>query len=346
MTLATVSKNLSLGLVGEARVSESTSSVWAGHYDLGVIAASWDPRCTEIACAPNLTFGVLLICAPKITDRDGLRKHHDVVIKDAAQRSAAETKYIYFGPAELEDSWAVLREGLWQSLRRVRNSGLRLFLDITTCPRYLTLALLKEALSSGLCSVIDIGYTEGDYPPPPIDFEGIEEVSFKSGPTNSIVIPGYLGDFEPGRDKTYLVSAGFDGWKTLNQLNRRDPKRVALIFADPGVRNEYVLRARRGNAGLIERFGISASDVLCAPAGDAITCWKVIQEWASAGTDTVNLFFLCAGNKPHSLALALYAMDNVEVTLLYNQATRAHPVKVKRGSSVWMYRISPRVKIF
>ena len=218
---------------------------------------------------------------------------------------------------------------------------MRIFLDITTCPRYLSLAIIRELFFSGLVGEITVGYREGIYPAKPNTYEGVEDVSFKDGPTNSISVPGYFGDYEPALDKCYIVSVGFDGWKTLNQLVRRDPSRVAILVAQPTARSEYLERALSASQGIIDRFGVDGGDIILAASGDSVAAWRMLEGWSGLASPRYNHFLLCSGNKPHSLALALLAMSHPEFTLLYNRASRVVPIDVVPDVFHWAYKIQP-----
>lgn len=332
---------------GASVSSKDPSEIWFGQFQFAVVATSWDVRSTGFTKCDNLSFENCCIVNPTARDTAGLRDSHDPRILEFCRRVSSNISFISTISTSLRDPWKALKSSFWAAMQNqvleTRNS--RIFIDISTCPRYLSLALIREALNSGLVSEIVVAYCEGIYPPTPSSYGGMEEISFKKGALQAIPVPGYLGDYEPSREKLFVVSVGFDGWKTLNQLCRKEPEHVAVLLGDPGVIPEYAQRTRKANSALFERFGVVEDNVIRADAGDAVAAWKALTAWSADGGDDFNVSYLCSGNKPHSLALALRAMSLANVTLMYNRAARSEPIVVDFSGNFWRYSIKPNFGI-
>lgn len=328
--------------IGTSTSSDDPAALWGGEFQFAVVATSWDVRSTGISKAKNIRFQNCCIITPINRDTSGLRDKHDPVMVEFCNNVSARVSALRIDSTELRDPWKTLKSEFWHAMREKGPRGnSKMFLDISACPRYLSLALVREALNSGLIDEIVIAYCEGIYPPTPRSYGGMEEISFKGGASQAIPVPGYLGDYEPSREKLFVVSVGFDGWKTLNQLCRKEPDQVAVLIGDPGVIPGYAERTRRANSALLERFAVLERDIIRADAGDAIAAWKALADWTLDARDQFNISFLCAGNKPHSLALALRAMSIGNVTLLYNRAARSEPVAVDFSGMFWSYSVKP-----
>lgn len=332
-----------MSITAQSFMSREIEPLWDRTYDLSIIATSWDKRCLCITNAQRLFLGHCVMVIPDAKDSIGLRDEHDPKLHDFARLNSKTMEPLNLATGDM---------GAWPRLRKIfRNffsensmpGGARVFIDLSTCPRFLTLGLLKEALLSGLVRSIDFAYSEGIYPPPPASYDGIEEISFRDGPIRAVPIPGFLGDFEPGVDKLIVASIGFDGWKTLNLLTREEPDAVAVLIASPAASPDYELRATRSNAALIQRFLVNEEEMLRARAGDAIAAASVLRRAREVMTGRRNTYYLCAGNKPHSLGLALDAMTSDSVTLLYVKPTRHTPVKVEPSGVFWRYTVSQSV---
>ena len=124
-------------------------------------------------------------------------------------------------------------------------------------------------------------------------------------------------------------------------LIRKEPERVLALLASPGGAPDYEERALTANAPLFERFGLAEENVLKATSGDAVEAWRNISTACLEDVERENIYYLCSGNKPHSIAFALRALSLESPTLLYNSPLKHLPLEVDFNGTFWMYSIKP-----
>ncbi len=337
------SSEFSNGIItASSAYSGNPDELWTGIYDFALIGTSWDKRCTAVTKCNNLEFRSSILLKP-LTDEPSelLNAQHSQVV-EFCEANSVSCHIMQANTGKLHETLEAIRAIFWAEIgREDRKEPAKVFIDVSTCPRYFSLALLGEAFRSGLVGEICLGYSEGKYPEAAPSYQDLEEISFTDGTLQAVPIPGFYGEFEPSKGKLFLVSLGFEGWKTLNLLIRKEPERVAALLASPGCAPGYEARARSANSALIERFGIADEQIMKATAGDAVEAWRSLTEAAVEDFDKENVYYLCAGNKPHSIALALRAISLELPTLLYSRPTKHLPVNVDFNGVYWMYNVKP-----
>ena len=241
--------------------SDSPNDLWTGGFDFFLTGASWDVRCTAISKCRDLDIKSAVIIKPGTTDSKNILDKNIKRLSDFCAQKSEKFHILESMPADLAATLEQMRKIFWAEILNINpRRPARVFIDISTCPRYFSLSLMCDALKSGLVSEVVLGYSEGKYPAAKSSYNNFEELSFTDGVLQATPVPGFFGEFEPSRGKFYLVSMGFDGWKTLNLLIRKEPERVAALLASHVGSPNYEHRARAANAALIERFGIEADD--------------------------------------------------------------------------------------
>lgn len=322
--------------------AHSANELWKGYFDFALLGASWDKRSAVIAGCTQLKFGSVVILKPPSHGTTDLLSRHYSTIKKYCFGISDRVSTIDSDPKLINEELKSIRDAFLNEIAKPNRSiPAKVFIDTSTCPRYFTLALLAEAFRSGLTASITLGYAEGKYPIASPSYNDLEEISFTEGALQAMPIPGFFGEFEPSKAKLFLVSLGFDGWKTLNLLIRKEPERVVALLASPASATGYEERALVANAALIDRFGLDQSLILKAPAGDAVSAWKTISQLNVEHFDSENVFYLCSGNKPHSIAFALRAMSKEFPALLYNRPERHMPVDIDVAGVFWSYVVTP-----
>lgn len=322
--------------------SSSLNALWSGHFEFALLGASWDARCTAICSCESVTISNAVLVKPATDIEKGVVDENAARIVRFLERMATRIHVLESDSCDPAKDYPGVKEMLWAALRDVsRHRPARVFIDITACPRIFTLSILAEAFFSGMVSEIVVGYSEGRYPPAKPSYDDLEEIEFSGGPFQAIPVPGYFGEFEPSRRRFYFISLGFEGWKILNLLIRKEPERVAMIMPSPGSDPSYEERTLKANAALMERFGVSRDTVLKSPAGDAIAAWRAISESRIERFDEENVYYLCSGIKPHSVAFALRSISARQPTLLYNQVAQHLPMSVECTGVYWAYTIRP-----
>lgn len=323
-------------LSGISRSAASPTSLYAGQYDLAVIVSSWDKRsvCISDVSEFHAELGILVLFSQK--DSQGLRDRHDAVLKAFVQAQCVRVETIEGSSLELQPMWAQLLTHLARH-RQALGRPLSVQIDASACPRYYLLGLVATALGSGLAAKVTVTYAEGRYP---VNRQGDrEEIAFTQGQWKSVAIPGLEGRYSPGLKRFFLVSIGFEGWKTMRAVTRADPDRVSILYAYPGTSAEYANRARSDNAYLIDYYRIPPEQILTAPAGDAIAAWQTLTTSRVERPQAENSYFLCSGTKPHSLALALRAMSLHSPAVLYNLPEAHHVLPIEPNGTYWRFDI-------
>lgn len=316
--------------------------LWNGFFDFALFGASWDKRCTAVTQCTDLSFQTSVAILPYTDVPDSKLELHQNSLFEFCRLHSVNFHSLASKTTDLPKTLASLRAHFWSTIHSEnRTCPARVFIDVTTCPRYFSLALLGDAFRSGLVVEIVLSYSEGAYPDAAPSYDEMEEISFTDGSFNATPVPGFLGEFEPKKSGFYLVSTGFDGWKTLNLLTRREPERVAALLASPGIRPEYERRALSANEHLFRRFGVDESLIVKAAAGDAVAAWRRVTEASIENFERENVFYLCSGNKAHSVGLALRALAKGVPALLYNRPNKHLPSSVEFSGNFWAYSVKP-----
>lgn len=324
-------------LSGTSTSSRQPSELLRDGFDVMILVSSWDSRSIAVTAADGLTADESILVLFDVRDQQGLRDKHDVELGAFAARQSQTMTVLKGSSTDLAGLWPRLLNLVLQTRQRLRRP-LRLFLDLSACPRYYALALLANTLGTGVVSSCSLFYAEGTYD----EAEGVEERHeiFTSGRWSSVPVPGLVGAWSPGKSRFYLASVGFEAAKTLRAVSRGDPDRVAVLLPDPGVRPDYAERTRVLNAELFEQFQVPNERVIRAPAGDAIRAWREISLAPDIERpDHENSFYVCSGTKPHSVALALRAMAVKHPTVLYNLPDAHRVTGVQPSGVFWSYRI-------
>lgn len=309
-------------------------AVLSGEYEFGLFVAAWDDRVTSVTEAGKLRIQNALLVTFASTDPEGKQRQNEYVLREFLSACGAKIHSIASVTENVESEW----DRIWPTVKALlQHPGARCLIDLTSCPRYYSLGLIAGLISEGLARSIDVFYAEGIY-------GGLreptnaEDVPFSIGRWSSLPIPFLKGRFKPSWPKLYIVSAGFEGNKTLRVLERDDPERVALIFPIPGVVPQYDDEVERRNKPILERFGMNRAQVITAAAGDAIKVWSILNRRA-VEREAEDVYYLCCGTKAHSLGLTLRALTTVGSTVLYNVPERHNFVPVRPTGTFWLYRL-------
>lgn len=323
-------------LKGSSRVSGDIGSIASGEFDFMVLASSWDRRCMSITGATSLHAKTALVLLFTGKDKKGLREKHDPLLLEFARRNAKSVFPVKGDSVELTQVWRQLCSQLQQSCR-YRAAPLRLFIDLSVCPRYYALGLVATCLRSGLAETVTLSYAEGRYPESPQ--QGDDQELFTAGGWKPVNVPELSGKWDPNKKRFYLVAVGFEGNKTLRLVSRAEPDRVSLLFPDPGSHREYVARTESENRELIRTLLIPEDQIIRAPAGDAIAAWQALSSRQVERVTTENTYYVCCGTKPHCLALALRALALEYPAVLYIVPDSHKPVDVEPTGKFWRFDI-------
>lgn len=322
-------------LYGRSERSGSVRNVVHGQFDFALLSSSWDKRCLSVIEAERLQAAHCTVFLPELRDDLGLRDKHDPLLVGFAS-AIGNCNELHGDSSHIEGVWDTLAERV-DDLRRTLARPLRIFIDLSTCPRFLSLGLLSHTLLTGTANELTVYYAEGNYPEE--QSEEDQHELFTAGGWDVLPIAGLEGDWDPVKKRAYLVSVGFEGSKTLRLVSREEPDEVSLLFPDPGVKEGYVSRTWERNKPLIERFRIRDNQIIRSNAGDAIEAWSRLGAASIEEPAEQNVYYVCCGTKAHSLALALRAVVLRYPALLYIVPDRHRVVDVEPLGVYWRFDV-------
>jgi hypothetical protein len=328
----------SAGIEAASRSGTDPTALVAGEFDAIVVNPSWDSRCLSIAEAVDVSAALGVCSLFSNHGTLGLRDKHDRLVLAWLADKAQRVERVE-GPSEdLSDMWKRMIGPLVE-LMQARNRPLKVLIDLSTCPRYYAAGFLSTGLERGIFSNVTFFYAEAAYP---ITRVLQRPQSFTRGRWNSVPVPDRLGTYSPTKKRFYLVSVGFEGAKTFTAVSRADPDRVALLFPKPGFRPEYEELCDRQSDQLRDEYLIPPELVVEAPAGDMVAAWRQLTEDAIERPDEENIFYLCSGTKPHTLALTLRAYALGSPAVLYNRPQTHVESETRPSGTFWTYEIRDR----
>jgi hypothetical protein len=323
------------GLSATSTTGSNPHELWFGDYDLFICVSGWDERCIAITQSTSLRATKTILVLFNVFDTQGLRANHDALLTDFAQRISGTVEILQGSATDVQGLWADLLVKIHESYLQC-GRPISALISSSTCPRYHTLALIGVGIGSGYIKTLTIAYSDGIYP----EREDVDiEVAFTGGTAAVVAIPGLEGSTSPERQRLFLVSIGFEGWRSMRAVARAEPDRVCVLYPDPGTSAGYVERALADNTLLFEEFAIAENAIVRSHASDAVAAWQALSTEKLERPLEENMFYLCTGTKPHSIALALRAMQLRTAAVLYSVPEEFKVVQIKSGSAHWRFDI-------
>lgn len=322
-------------LTGESRCGEDVCTLTTGQYDLAIVSPSWDRRCLSLTGGDDLhaKYGIVLLYEAR--DRQGLRNKHDKILLEYISAHTENVTKISGRSVDVEKLWPKLFSKI-KSVSSNTGRPLRVFLDLSTFSRYYAIAILATCLGQGIAESFTVFYAEGAYEKTEREYN---EIAFSTGRWKTVTIPSLEGTWDPGKQKYYLVSVGFEGSKTLQVISKEDPDRISILFPKPGILPEYVRRTEEANKVLRKRFQVPQDQIINVRAGDAIGVWKALDEAKVERPEKENTFYLCCGTKPHAVGLALRGLCVGYPVVLYRVPAEHKVVDVEPKGTYWRFDI-------
>lgn len=326
-------------LLGESYKRDSVNEIVNGSYDLIILTSSWDSRCTSIPTDEKVSIksehGIFINLPNR--DSKGLRDKHDQIIKQYMNKLLkAQFNELSFEKRENEKNLDLLLNKIFD-LYNKKKRPLNILIDISTCPRYYSLATIAVCIKKGILNKFTVFYAEGEYPLPPK--RDIRNYEFKEGDWENIVIPFLEGPEDIGKNRYYLVDVGFEGTKTMRAATNYEPDRISIVFPIPGVKKEYERITKKVNKRLKEYYNVPDKQIINATAGDAIEVWKKLDEHHLERDSSESTYYLCCGTKAHSLGLALRAICLGYPSVMYSMPEGYNVTETKPLGIYWKYEI-------
>lgn len=324
-------------LAGESLRSDSLAELFGDEFDAAVVVPSWDERCIGVTTtAMTARLGLVVSLSGK--DPAGRRDQLEAQIVDFMGRCCSETGTVPANSLDPDSMWLPIEKRL-RDLAGEVGRPLTVMLEGSTCPRYLSLAIIGSLLQRGIVRRLAISYSEARYPDRDPNALPHDEVAFTGGSWSAVPVPGLEGEYDPAKARFYLLSVGFEGAKTLRVVTRADPDRVSVLFPEPGYFPEYSERTRIDNEALLRRFRVPDDQVVCAAAADAVGAWEALYRSNVERPDRENSYYLCCGTKPHSIALALRAAALRAPAVLYHVPEEHKVVQIRAADLHWRFNI-------
>lgn len=320
-------------LSGNSRTSSDPGDLISGHYDVMILVSSWDRRCMCVTEIESLRASKGIVILFDQRDSGGLRDAHDRRLLEYARRQSDRLETVRGQSVNVTKLWHDILVQI-QDARHSHGYPLRIFLDLSTCPRYYAMALLSVCLGGGVAKRITFLYSEAQYPESTEDRE-----EFTVGPWRPVAVPDLEGRYDPGKKRFYLIALGWEGAKVERLVARADPDRISVLFPTPGARPDYADRTQRKNEELLRQFRIPESQIVKTHASDAVGAWRALSQANLERPDHENTYYLCCGTKPHSLALALRAMELKHPAVLYVVPDCHHVLDIVPSGNYWSFDI-------
>ena len=323
---------------GESARSNDLAALIPDSVDFLFGASGWDDRCLALTTISGLTAHRSAVLLFKDKGNSGRAKRNDVTIRDFYSSLGGESSEIEESAERLDTIWNAISALLVRAWHE-KDAPLDILIDLSACPRYLPLGVMASGMDAGIIRRVRFLYNEAEY------LDEQQPDLFTKGSWESVEIPGFAGAQNPGRPRRYVVSVGFEGAKTARFVNRADPDSLTILFPSPGYRADYPARTWGQNRTLFADYGIKdlkSPGVVTAPAGDAIAGWKSLTEKHLERSDEENVYYLCCGPKPHSLALALRAMASHAGAVIYPKPSAHRESEIHPSDEFWLYTIEDR----
>ncbi len=305
-----------------------------GEYNLAYFCSSWDARCLNITSFKLVANSTILT---KLTFRDSIGLRDTADTKLSSFLSGYDLCEI---PQEEDEPLSEVLAKLCGFASRAYAEATEppcVLVDMTGFPRYLSLGLIAYLVKSNLARQVDVFYSEADYG----EEQEEESVLFTEGKWEAIPINLLEGEYSPSKRTYLLVSTGFEGKKTLRAVHEREPDRVSVLMPVPGFTPEMEQRMEYENRKLLDYYKVPSKQIVTAGAADLVAAMKQLDKNLEDFSKE-NVYYLCCGTKPHSLALALRACLIEEAAVVYNKPESYRIRKIQHQGNYWLYRIQNR----
>lgn len=327
-----------LHLSGESTRASSPAELLDSEYDYLLLGSSWDSRCLSLTTV-TLSAGVIQLFIPRNMGVGSARASHDLAMSEFAAATGASVDVINEGSEEVETVFDRI-DATIMSLRKQLDRPLRMLVDLSAMPRYLSLGAVALGLTENVGERVDVFYAEAEYGQ--IVQTSAVAIPEYSAAWEAIAVPRLEGDWYPTSPRHLVIAVGFEAAKVTRLTERWDPDLVTVLFPSPGIKPEYEETTAEANSLWMQRLGLSEERVLKAPPADAVAVWRLLSETAEVQSPTENVYCLMCGTKPHGLGMALYGLARERPAVMYVRPTAHEQREITPNGTYWLYRLRDR----
>jgi hypothetical protein len=343
----------------QQEITETASSL---DLDLVLLAGSWDPRALTGPEVLGRASEVILLeyLNPGTSGRSS---EHRAELLAVAHGWDARVTEMPFSSEHVVQSFVSIWEAVQAHAKRL-GRPLRIGIDLSVVPRYVSLAILAKGTLNDLVSDAYFSYQTAIYPrrdravaaavsiaprsahyeladPDPTDGLPDSPAIFTEGRWRTVHVPGIRGSYRPGAKQHYVVALGFEGDDTYRVIQQQEPDRVTAIIPNPPVYKGLVKRCRDENEVLLRDWAGPNGQRECG-ALDAVSMDEVLR---SLHDTHENLCLLPVGTKPHALGMAVHALRDGRPLLLYRWPERHRESGAKAGATRFRYHVHDRAAL-
>ena len=231
---------------------------------------------------------------------------------------------------KMEEDIRFILEQLIKTLKKPLNIGF----DITNCPPYLFISIMKFCLENRLSKNISFFYSKVDQ----LSFSKNSIIQIES--KKVIDTSDLRGGFNPENKQVYLISLGHDEINYKNLITEYESECMRILLPESDFDPKATKNMEEIYQFLNEDFEISADDIIRVPEDDAIVVWKVLRSSILYENES-NHIYVIIGPKPHALAIGVHGFLYGNIIITYeNEFGDDNSVRSEKlNDAFWRYDI-------
>lgn len=299
-----------IDLVGERR-ELSAEGVVSGVYDIVVVGASWDVRCRTAIQFTGLSGGTAIMLSYKNKGSTGRSTESQELLSGFFALRMSDYILLDVDSAEMVPTWASVRQAVVDVYARL-GRPLRIAIDLSSVPRYVSLGLLGFCARTGCASWMTFWYTAANSYAVEHETETvIDTAKFTIGRWLPQPIPALSRPTAGGKPMHLIVSAGAEGSLTQRMVEDLEPGRLTVIYSNSD-ENDLLKWVKGENRSLEQAFVLRPEDAREWPLFDIggliaeLLRDIKVNDFDDRGRKVEHSLLVC-GSKPHALAFAVAA---------------------------------------
>lgn len=247
----------------------------------------------------------------------------------------------------------------------------KIFIDISSVPLIYSVALIRFFKLSFPSPEILLFNVSGIYPK-----NENNKFDFSDGISESIYIPGYHGyGIDHSKPRLLIFLLGFEGEKSFKAYRENEPKYVEVIIPEPGYEDNYPNETIYNNRIFLEESGfiktinekeyIDNKEYIKIERQDKKTkeitvyYFQILKEikridigcpvrvfeaihflCENEEYKNINISLVTQGPKPHAIGAALAAIENPNLSIIYQVPKKYTWSTTPAGNKMWIYKIN------